>query len=555
MATTPHPLVWSFYRQVEGAEGLGGVVHYYDESSQSFWLSSGIKTNLSNVKEGHWKTSTVESTIEIETPDYSLLELEHAYNGVLFGAAFDGENIVYLRYLYAMDCSDIISSGSVGYSNNNPIVQLKVNLMNSNDVFFRDEATVFQPGGKVTFKVSTGEDIPYDMCVAFLDSTDYGIGAQTIPISGRNNIGFKLMESTFDDVTSITGEQHKVVEKIFEIAGITDYAIESGTDERTHEFRHNQTLMSGVEQLMEFYHGWKMVELPSGKVVVGYNSFIKNYMPNGYYVFDVGSTFKRKTKRSSDGAYTKVMVTGKDINDNELNPVILPVNNYAMWRLPQNKTYHKEAPAGLTQEELQDYAQNLADLLQFVGVGEDFTCSLQPQLMIGDVAAINNGDGTTTTLGIVTSVKHNFGKSGFTTEFSTDSGGILMETRSSNGDVITITKPLNGYTRKQTLKDIIQVASGSAAAGPKTSGNTLKVVSSSNAYTLEGKTYEQIVQAAVDAALKQMPEIPEIPEVPNELPPYTETDYGKVLMPSAEGLVWADVTFAEELPIAEEAEF
>ena len=85
MAVTPHPLVWDFYRSVEGASELGGVVHYYDESSQSLWLSSGIKTNLADILEGHWETASVKVAQSIGTSNYSSLELDHAYNGVLFG--------------------------------------------------------------------------------------------------------------------------------------------------------------------------------------------------------------------------------------------------------------------------------------------------------------------------------------------------------------------------------------------------------------------------------------------------------------------------------------
>ena len=57
MAATQQPLVWDFYRIVEGAENLGGVVHYHDEMSQSMWLSNGIQTNLAKVEQGHWRTS------------------------------------------------------------------------------------------------------------------------------------------------------------------------------------------------------------------------------------------------------------------------------------------------------------------------------------------------------------------------------------------------------------------------------------------------------------------------------------------------------------------
>lgn len=500
MATTPHPLVWEFYRQVEGAEGLGGVAHYWDEDSQSLWLSSGIKTNVASVPEGHWETAEVEETINIGSPAYTSLELDHAYNGVLFGVATLGNALVYLRYVYAVDCSHLISSGNLGLSNNNSVVQLKANLMNIKEDMFTNEATVFQPGARVLFKILAGDEIPMEMCTTYLDSVDFDSRSATVPISGRNNIGFKLMQSTFDEVVEVTALPHDMARDICSRANITKLVIQTTEEEREFSFRADQTLMSGLEQICNLYPGWKIMELPSGTIVMGYRTFVDGYQGNGYYVFEKGSVFKRKTKRSCDAAYTKVRIAGKDVEGNDLEPVVVPVNNYKQWGLPPNKTYHESVPDGFTQEELQAYAELVAESLQYVGIGEDFTGSFQPQLCIGDIAAVDNGDGTSTALGIITSIKHSFGKSGYTTDFSTDSGGILMEPLAAENGVITMTRPLNGYNRKQNLKDLIQVASGSSKAGPQNTGTTVKVVSTSNAQTLGGKTYQQIINDAVAKA-------------------------------------------------------
>lgn len=499
MAATPYPLVWDFYRSVDGVQNLGGVIHYWDETSQSLWLSSGIKTNVAEIPEGHWETAEIQDTVDVGTPKYDSLSLDHPYNGVLFGAAMlDGE-LFYIRHVYAMDCSDIISSGQLGFSNNNAVVQLKANLMNIKEIIFTNEATVFQPGAKVVFSITAGDEIPMEMCVSYLDSVDFDVRSSTVPISGRNNIGFKLMQSTFDEDMKITGLPHEVAQDICCIAGISKLFIQPMNEEREYEFRADQTLMSGLEQICGFYPGWKVMELPSGTIVIGPPSFINNYQSNGYYVFEKGSVFKRKTKRSCDAAYTKARITGKDAEGNDLTPVVVPVKCYSQWGLPPNKTYHEKMPDGYTQAELQAYAESVAEMLQYVGVGEDFTGSFQPQLSIGDVAAIDNGDGTMTTLGLVTSIKHSFGKSGFITDFSTDSGGVLMETFDSEGNVLTITKPLNGYNRKQTLKDLIQVASGSSKAGPQSSGTAVRVTpGSSNASTLEGKTLTEIMVMTIN---------------------------------------------------------
>ena len=304
------------------------------------------------------------------------------------------------------------------------------------------------------------------------------------------------MESTFDDISELSGTIKAVTEQIFILAGIQNYRIEENNSERTHEFKPNQSFLSGLEQIFAYYN-WKLVEMPNGELIAGTASFISNYLSNSYYSFDSGELFKRRTKRSSDATYTKVRVTGKDIDGNDLNPVTVEVKNYTNWALPTNKTYHTTVNDGYTQSELQNYAEELAESLRYVGVGEDFTGALKPQLLVGDVAGSLNEDGTMTILGIVTSVKHRFGKQGYFTDFSTDSGGIVIDSRSN---IVTVTKNnLNGYNRKQTLKDLIQVASG-GSSDSQVSREVIKVVTNTDAVTLEGKTRTQILEEAAAQA-------------------------------------------------------
>lgn len=461
MAITPSPLVWEFYREVGATGVVGGVIHYYDETVQNLYNSGGLQTQQTKAPEGHWEEASWSQAQSIVPNEYIDMDLDHPYNGVVFGVGVDSNNqLVFLRYVYAMDCTYLVSSGTLTYSNSSPVVQLKVNIMNTDEAVFMEEATLFQPGAKADLKIVAGREEPYDMGVTFLDSVDYNIKSSTVPISGRNAIGFKLMESTFDDLTSITGLPHEVVAAILEQAEITTYLVEEGTDSRKHTFDPDQTLMSGLEQICEVYsdQGWKIVELPNGTILVGSQAFIDAYQVNGYYVFQSDSLFKRRTKRSSDAAYSRVRVTGFDGEGRELQPVTMNIANYSHWKLPVHKTYHAKAPDGLTQSGLAIYAMVLAMSMQYVGIGEDFTGPIQPQILIGDVASTDNGDGTMTNLGLITSIKHSFGKSGFTTEFSTDSGGILTDAKSS---LTTLTRSLSGYNRKQTLKDLIQVVSSS----------------------------------------------------------------------------------------------
>ena len=516
MAVTPLPLVWDHYKETGQSGFLGGLIHFYDENAQRLWNLEGLNTQLTEVPLGNWEQTIWGNAQKISDDRYIDMDLDHPYNGVVFGVGVtEGGQLVYLRYIYAMDCTYLISSGTVEYSNDSPSVQVRANLMNAGEGIFMDDATLFQPGAKMTLGFVVGEESPYPMCVAYVDSADYNIKSTTVPITGRNSVGFKLMQSTFDDVTETTGPAHMVVGQIMQLGEVDNCIVEENADERTHEFRADQTLMDGLEQVCELYPRWKVVELPDGTVVVGSQDFINQYQSNGYYVFSLYRTgnngsitldrslLKRKSKRSSDASYTKVRVTGRDAEDNELQPVTVPVGNYTHWNLPKNKTYHETAPDGLTQEELQTYAEDVAVHLQYTGFGEDFTTSLQPHLLIGDIASFDNGDGTITPLGVVTSIKHAFGKSGFSTDFSTDSGGILI---SSVDALYTKIKPLNGYNRKQTIKDLIQIASGSSKAGPRSTGTVVRVVASKNAETLGGKTYQQLLEEATKEVLEQIKE-------------------------------------------------
>ena len=135
--------------------------------------------------------------------------------------------------------------------------------------------------------------------------------------------------------------------------------------------------------------------------------------------------------------------------------VSLPVLPRTQWSLPAQKIYYDTAPNGLTQEELQAYAEDLAERLQYVGMVDSFTLPfMQPQLMIGDVVQIYyTGDTEAVSLGTITSLTHSFGRSGFSTQLTVDSGGAVSE---NAGAAVTRTRALGGYTRQQNVLDFMK---------------------------------------------------------------------------------------------------
>ena len=133
MAASENPLVWDFNRQIGSNAGVlvGGVAHYYDEEAQDIFLNSGLKTRLSTPTEGHWETSELSSPSQfINEEAYLGLVLDHPANVALYGVAFKDSELIYLRYLYAMDISDIVSSWDWSDQIDNEISQFSCSIYN-----------------------------------------------------------------------------------------------------------------------------------------------------------------------------------------------------------------------------------------------------------------------------------------------------------------------------------------------------------------------------------------------------------------------------------------
>lgn len=458
MAASERPLVWDFYRAVGTASGLGGTVEYYEESGQSIWLdSNGLTTETTTVEEGHWEGTPWSDDIEIMPDDHALLALDHPSNGVLYGAAVRDGQLWFYRYVYAMDLGDLVRSGAWKANNDSPIAQLNLQLLNvSNDLYGAD-ATLFQPGARLSLAVVMGDSAPYDIGVAHLDDVAFDPLSETVTLSGRNQTGFYLKDQTFGADFSWTGNGQTVVENILAWAGIKKYQVGTSGTTWTWVFKPKDTVLQGLEHIGAWFSGWEMRELPSGMVVVGYPHWIAaNFQATGYYQLNVGrEVVRRKTRKSADAVYCQVYVTGKDKDGADLEPAVAEVQNFDFWALPARKIYHDTAPNGLTQAELQAYADDLAERLQYVGMVDSFTLPfMQPQLMVGDVVQVYyTGDTEAVSLGTITSLTHTFGQNGFATQLTVDSGGAVSE---NAGATVTRTRALGGYTRQQNMLDIMK---------------------------------------------------------------------------------------------------
>lgn len=473
MAETPAPLIWDFWRDAGSTDGLGGVVDYYDCSAQDILLDSGISQSETFLENGHWEETEWQEPVIIDETGYSLLEIEHPAKGTWYGVAVLPGTIAspfnkfyFLRYQYIMDLGDIVESGSWTAQVDNPICQLNFELENIDEGITSDESSLFQIGAAVELYFCLGNSSEYPIGIAYIDSIDHDILGETVSVSGRNKTGFILNDETFDQDVSTTGLGSDLAEWIFQYFGIQDYEIEETDplpEQVIFDWKANTTGLTALKDLEQLYSSvypvgimWSFEELPNGKMVMGRDEFRYRYLPRTYYTFEGNrEVFSRKIGKSIDIAYSHVYAVGKDANGDDLDPVTAEVQHRETWNVGPHRTYFAPEIENITQHQLLSYASQYAAMLRDVGVKETFLSPLRPNLLVGDTANIYYDEDSShhEDIGVITEVKHSFGKKGFTTEFTLESGGFRSYVAPW---VIARTLTTNGDTRRKRLLDFFK---------------------------------------------------------------------------------------------------
>jgi hypothetical protein len=125
------------------------------------------------------------------------------------------------------------------------------------------------------------------------------------------------------------------------------------------------------------------------------------------------------TEYADENTYAKICVRCSDPEQT----LYVTLDPHRWWNSPGNKTLYVDLPDGTSSAELAAYAAELAAGVALVGRTESFAGIFTPALIVGDLIALVESDGTQTEIGTVTTVKHTLGRSGFYTEFTIDSSG------------------------------------------------------------------------------------------------------------------------------------
>ena len=397
--------------------------------------------------DGAYDSPFLEDDVEVSV-DGSLAHLEiKTINGFgVVGSYRSGNTHKMIIYEFAFELDDYLDNGTIKLSGENPIKSFSLTLDNPIDegsdkqlnVAISEKEALLSPGAKVAFIFTMGDSEELEMGSFFIDRSDYSVLRGTVNADGRNLIGKALNDQTLDENHVIPFDYiHAVLASMLEQAHLnTDqFMIEESTTQNSFEFNPNTSFLNAFQEIFKTTLNWKIEELADGTVVIGsptYNMFTQN----GTYTFNRGSELmSRSITRDDMSVYRRVCVHN---NDHTIS-VYRDVTTFTGWNLQSNKTLYVAIPEGTLESQAILYAEELALRLGNVGKIESFTGPFRPQLTPGDQAYIVADDGTHD-LGVITEVTHKFGKSGFFTDFTVDSGGRLGKGKLSDY-IAKVTKP------------------------------------------------------------------------------------------------------------------
>jgi hypothetical protein len=271
----------------------------------------------------------------------------------------------------------------------------------------------------------------------YIDRARMAAESPSCSIDARNAVGKWLKDQTLDEAT--------LYPKDLLSFNIVSMLVSAGLVENEHFkvqptsvyevgmlFPRRSTYLQALEEWVATAQNWVIKErLDDGMIVVGSTVSYAEHLPaNSKYSFARDTeVISRGIERDDMGSYSRVCVTAtyKDpVTEEMLEQAVYETIAQANenWTIGTKKTLYVAMPEETPTMELQEKAVELAGRLATAGTIETFIGPIRPQLLPGDEAEIVSTAGTKL-VGTITNVAHRFGRGGYLTEFTVDSGGRL----------------------------------------------------------------------------------------------------------------------------------
>lgn len=349
----------------------------------------------------------------------------------------------FVMYMLPADITNSFIDGSVKFSIGSEVSQMSCTLLNIKGALLNRYRAFVTPGTKMELHFSLGSSGEITLGIFYIDRASVSYPDEKVSVSARNAIGKLLKEQTFNEDNTFEETTLQLnLQEILRLAEVEDFFVGNNTKAWKLRFEPDVTILDGIKRVISLLDGWKVDETSNGVIGVAAATDARFDQP-AVYIFERDKTcWSYSVEYDDSEAVSKVCVTCADPE----NTVYATVPRSKWWVQPSHRTTYVTAADGATLAEITAMAEELAQAIAISGRQESFVGIFTPQLTIGDEVRIESG-AKTETLGTVTDVAHNFGRGGFYTAFTVDSGGRKGKARLSDLIGQASEKPnLNGVT-------------------------------------------------------------------------------------------------------------
>lgn len=335
----------------------------------------------------------------------------------------------FIMYALPFDLTAVQYDGSIETSNDSPVTQLSFSAANIQGALMGRYRLAVTPFSRFDLSFRSGSSADYPMGRYFSDRVQGKREEYKISVTARNTTGKLLKEQTFDEHTTFSGNLRDTFIAILELAGVEEYFVADTSISMGLKFDPDCSFLDGLNYVIKLLSGWQIAETAAGTIGIGPTSDARFDQPATYTFIRNATCWSCDASMDDADTYSRLCVKRENKgSDGQVdNPTLIyrELAPHEAWTLPGHKTLYVTVPSGTTDAQMASYADELAARLPNVGIVETFAGIFTPQLTIGDQAEVVENDGGSSIVGTVTSVQHNFGRSGFYTTFTVDSGGML----------------------------------------------------------------------------------------------------------------------------------
>ncbi|OGO90091.1 MAG: hypothetical protein A2Y17_01115 [Clostridiales bacterium GWF2_38_85] len=325
----------------------------------------------------------------------------------------------FIMYMLPTDISHTFIDGNLNYTKDSAVSSASFNFMNANGFLLRRYRSLVSPNAKIELYLSMGSSDEISLGKWYIDRVSTSIPGNNISVTARNTIGKLLKEQTFDENNTFTEPTlTDNLKAILGYAAVEDFFVGDTSKSWKLSFKAEETLLDGIENIIQLLPGFKLDETSYGVVGIGHISDSRFEQPSTYEFERDKNCWSYSTEYSDEQTFSRVCV----ICNEPSNTLYVDLPPHKLWPMPSHRTLYITVPDGTSQSELLTYASNLSESIAISGRVETFAGRFTPQMIIGDAIRMI-ADGNIELIGTVTSIRHTLGRKGFYTEFTVDSGG------------------------------------------------------------------------------------------------------------------------------------